>query len=69
MENNKKFKWVVQFEVDEIWVADGFDLTEDRALDMLSETLPFANIGTELNVKIIKAPDKNLILKTQGYKV
>ena len=65
----KKFKWVVEFTVDEIWVADGFDLTEDRAIDMLSETLPFANIDGELSAKIIKAPDKNKILKTQGYKI
>lgn len=65
--SNNKFKWVVEFEVDEIWVADGFDLTEDRAIEMLSEELPYANIDGELNAKILKSPDKNKILKVQGY--
>ena len=26
-----KFKWTIQVEVDETWVADGFNLTDDSA--------------------------------------
>ena len=62
-----KLKWTVGFSVDKSWVADGFDLTDDRALDMLSGDLRYANIGTELGAKVIKAPDKKLIRKLQGY--
>ena len=62
-----KLKWTVEFSVDKSWVADGFDLTDDRALDMLSGDLRYANIGTELGAKVIKAPDKKLIKKLQGY--
>jgi len=62
-----KLKWIVEFSVDKTWVEDGFDLTNDRALDMLSNDLQFANIGTELKAKVIASPDKKLINKIQGY--
>ena len=64
-----KLKWIIEFSVDKCWVEDGFDLTNDRALDMLSNDLRFANIGTELKAKVIKAPDKKLIRKLRGYNV
>jgi hypothetical protein len=63
-----KLKWTVEFSVDETWVADGFILTDERALDMLSHDLGWANIGTELRAKVIKAPDPEKIAKLQGYK-
>lgn len=63
-----KFKWVVEFEVDEVWVADGFNLTKERAEDMIFNDLGYADV-TEIKVKILKSPDKNKILKAQGYNV
>jgi len=62
-----RLKWTVEFSIDKTWVEDGFDLTNDRALDMLANDLQYANIGTELGAKVIKAPDKKLIRKIQGY--
>lgn len=62
----KTFKWVVQFEVTENWVEDGFDISETRALNMLANALPYA-YGSELSAKIVKAPDAKRIRKTQGY--
>lgn len=62
-----KFKWVVEFEVDETWVTDGFDLTDERALQMLQDDLSFA-YEHELRAKVLKAPDAKLIRKAQGYK-
>jgi hypothetical protein len=62
-----KLKWTVQFEIDECWVADGFNLTDERALDMLAHDLGWANVGMELGAKVIKAPDPHLIRKLQGY--
>lgn len=62
-----KLKWTVEFSVDKTWVEDGFDLTNNRALDMLSNDLQYANIGTELNARVIKSPDKKLIRKIQGF--
>jgi len=61
----KTFKWVVEFEVIETWVEDGFDIDEDRAQDMLANALPFA-YGHELKAKVIKAPDPKLIEKAQA---
>ena len=62
----KTFKWVVQFEVTENWVEDGFDISETRALNMLANALPYA-YGSELSAKIVKSPDEKRIRKTQGY--
>ena len=62
----KKLKWVVEFTVSEIWVEDGFDLTDERLLEMLAGDLPYA-YEHELGAKILKAPDANLIKKIQGY--
>lgn len=36
------FKWTVEIEVHETWVADGFDMTEDRLRHMLEMALPYA---------------------------
>lgn len=58
-------KWTVEFSVDEIWVADGFDLTDERALDMLSSDLAFAMPEVELQAKVIKAPSRRKIQRIQ----
>lgn len=62
-----KLFWIVKFSVDKTWVADGFDLTDERALDMLSNDLRYANIGGELKAKVLKAPKKKVIRTLQGY--
>lgn len=63
----KKFKWTVEFTVDETWVADGFELTQERALEMLARDLSFAD-DHELGARIVSAPDQKAIRKAQGYK-
>ena len=62
------FKWTVEFEVDESWVADGFDLTDERAKQMIENTLPHA-YGSETKAKVISAPEAQLIKRTQGYEI
>ena len=62
----KTFKWVVEFEVTENWVEDGFNITDRKAMSMMEEALPFAS-GAEFSAKVIQAPDAKLIRKTQGY--
>lgn len=64
---SKKLTWTVKLSVDESWVADGFELTNERALNMLANDLGWANIGTELAAKVVKAPSQKLIKKLQGY--
>ena len=66
MANRKFFKWTVQFQVDESWVADGFDLTDERAMAMLNSTLPYA-YESELRAKVTAAPNHKAIRKAQGY--
>lgn len=62
-----KFKWVIEVEVDEIWVADGFNLTKERAEGIMQKALPYS-YSHETAVKIISAPDPKEILIAQGYK-
>ena len=62
----KTFKWVVELEVTENWVEDGFNIDQRRAFNMIESVLPFAS-GAEFKAKVISAPDAKLIRKTQGY--
>jgi len=62
----KKFKWVVEFTVDECWVADGFEMTDESAHLMIQNVLKFA-YPSETSARVIKSPDKCEIRKAQGY--
>ena len=62
----KTFKWTVEFTVDETWVADGFNLTDSRAKEMLANDLVYSS-PHEYSAKVIKAPDPAKIAKSQGY--
>lgn len=62
-----KIKWIVEFSVDETWVADGFNLTKERALTMLQNDLSSA-YGHELSAKIISKPADTVVAKLQGFK-
>jgi len=64
----QSFKWVVEFSIDETWVEDGFNLTDERARMMLENDLQFA-YPEELKVKVIEAPNPDDILRAQGYEV
>lgn len=61
-----RFSWTIRVEIDETWVADGFDLTEDNIKDRVSEMLPHAH-GSEYDAKVLKAPQRQRIMKAQGY--
>jgi len=63
----KTYKWTVEFEVDETWVADGFALDDERAQDMIRNDLRFAT-SSEVKAKVIKSPPAEAIRKAQGYK-
>jgi len=63
---SKTFKWVVEFEVSETWVEDGFDMTDERAHMMIQKDLAYA-YPSETSAKVIKAPKRADILRMQGY--
>ena len=48
-----KRKFIVEFEVDQSWIDDGFDITDESALEMLSNALPYAYVDTELSAKVV----------------
>ena len=63
----KMFTWTVEFQVSENWVADGFDLTDERALKMLANDLGWADMETELKARVVDRPSEAEIRKAQGY--
>ncbi len=60
-----KFKWTVEIEVDETWVADGFDLTDERAHALVCNDLPYAS-GHEIKCKVIARPNMIDVNIAQG---
>jgi hypothetical protein len=62
----KFYKWTVEFEVNAVWVADGFEMTDDQARSMLAHRLAFAH-GSELKASVIKAPNPDEVAREQGY--
>lgn len=62
-----KLRWTVEFAVDESWVADGFDLTDERAKGMLAQDLRYA-YGHELGAKVLVYPSTLRVAKLQGYR-
>lgn len=62
----KGYKWTVEFIVDPTLVAAGFNLTDERAHDMLVSALPYA-FNCELEARVLTAPDEGRIRKEQGY--
>lgn len=59
-------RWTVEFAVDSSWVADGFDLTDERAKEMLNQDLRYA-YGHELGAKILKYPSAERVARLQGF--
>lgn len=60
-------RWTVEFAVADSWVADGFEMTDERALAMLHTELPHA-CGPELAASVLTAPLPEAILALQsGY--
>lgn len=60
------YEWTVKIRVAATWVADGFDLTADRAHDMVAKDLGYAN-GSEIETEIVTAPVDRDIATEQGY--
>lgn len=63
-----KLKWTIEIAIDETWVADGFDINDDEAVQqMMARLLPHA-YGHELGGKLIKRPPDEVVAKLQGYR-
>lgn len=59
-------KWVIEIEVDDMWVADGFDPDDRWVEEMMQRELSLA-YGHEVGGRIISAPDRDDINELQGY--
>lgn len=61
------YRWIIAFDVEPEWVADGFSFSDAEAIDMLSDRLEFANVSTELRAKVIASPNPLRIAREQGF--
>lgn len=61
-----KFKWLAEIEIDQIWVEDGYEITEERLRNMLYTDCGYAYPG-ELDCRILESPDPKKIAKIQGF--
>ena len=63
----KRFTWLVAFTIDETWVADGFEIDDERAQSMIESACPFA-CGHEVRGRVVKSPPASAIKAVQsGY--
>lgn len=62
-----RFKWIIEVEVDEMWVADGFELDDRRVEDIMMHTLPHA-YSHEIGGRVISGPPEEEIARAQGFK-
>ena len=60
-----KLSWTVRFTIDPSWVADGFEITDERAFSMLLNELINA-YPEEIAAKVISAPHPERIKRLQG---
>lgn len=67
MSKTAPFTWIVRFDVAPEWVADGFVLSDQRALMMLGTDLSSACMSTELAAAVIAGPSPLRIAREQGY--
>lgn len=63
----KRYTWIVRFDVAPEWVADGFYISDARANDMLATALPVAAEQHEIRAAVIAAPYEGDIAREQGY--
>lgn len=61
----KNLKWTIEFNVHESWVKDGFNIDRQKAIIMLESLLPYAKTS-EIDARVISAPDPQLIIKLQS---
>ena len=66
-DGRKSYRWTVEVEVSETWVADGFG---SEALARLEDTLmPWAAGGREVVVRVVREPDPMAVFVAQGGQV
>jgi hypothetical protein len=67
-EHNRRFRWLIEVEVNEVWVADGFDFDEDRCDQVRENLIGYAD-PDEVQVRVVKTPSPVEIRQSQGYTI
>lgn len=64
----KMYQWTVVFSVDPTWVADGFEMTDDRAHSMIQHEI-MGSYDNEVVARVTRAPDPKQIQVEQGHQI
>ncbi|OBU10585.1 hypothetical protein [Morganella psychrotolerans] len=67
MSQIKPFSWLIRLDVAPLWVADGFCMNNQTALDMLANQLPYADMSFELGAAVIAGPDPLRIVNENDW--
>lgn len=59
------YRWVVEIEVHETWVEDGFELTPGNVHERMRNLVPHA-YGHEVRARVLEAPPQAAVRKAQG---
>lgn len=62
----RRFTWLVEIDIDPVWVADGFDATNERAERWLANDLKLAR-GGEYAANVVSRPSDAAIAAEQGF--
>jgi len=63
----KTYKWTIEIQVADTWVADGFDLSNENLQErILEKMLPYAH-EHERSMRVVKKPHALAIAREQGY--
>jgi hypothetical protein len=65
--SRKKFKWTVEIEVTENWVADGFEVHDAILKQAIQNYLLPYSFDHEIKVKVLTAPNPEQIKLIQGH--
>jgi len=67
----RMFKWTVEVEVSEVWVADGFEFPADPddCAEWFRERMLGYAYPHEIKARVLKAPNADAVRAVQGGKV
>ncbi len=56
MDDEKRYKWLVEVDVPERWVKAGFDFRDGTCQDVAKAVVPFA-FRDQVQVRVVRGPD------------
>ncbi len=62
----KFYTWSIEIQIAAAWVADGFDITDAKAHNIMARHLSWAN-GSEIRARVLTRPPDAEVAEEMGY--